>query len=260
MLQGDAIREITLAGPGAGGTETASAIVADIVGVLGTTGPQSDPVWRDLPRLPPGESRSPFYFRLFVEDRPGTLAHVAEILARHAISVARLVQHQDGSGATLHVVTHEAAAGALADCARRARRARRGPPPLAADPGGLRPRRRGARLGVTGARATWLSLGEGGTPLVHAPRLSEALGLDLHLKCEHLNPTGSFKDRGMAVAVERAAARRRSHRRLRVDREHRRVGGDLRRARRSARGRVDAGGCDGRREARAGARGGRAGA
>ena len=115
MLQGDAIREITLAGPGAGGTETASAIVADIAGVLGRRGPQGDPVWRDLPRLPPGESRSPFYFRLFVEDRPGTLAHVAEILARHAISVARLVQHQDGNGATLHVVTHEAAAGALAD-------------------------------------------------------------------------------------------------------------------------------------------------
>ncbi len=113
MLQGDAIREITLAGPGAGGAETASAIVADIAGVLGTTGPQGDPVWRELPRLPPGDSRSPFYFRLFVEDRPGTLAHVAEILARHAISVARLVQHQDGSGATLHVVTHEAAAGSL---------------------------------------------------------------------------------------------------------------------------------------------------
>jgi homoserine dehydrogenase len=115
MLQGDAIREITLAGPGAGGTETASAVVADIAGVLGTGVPHGDPVWRDLPRLPPGASRSPFYFRLFVEDRPGTLARVAEILARHAISVARLVQHQDGSGATLHVVTHEAAAGALAD-------------------------------------------------------------------------------------------------------------------------------------------------
>jgi homoserine dehydrogenase len=115
MLQGDAIREITLAGPGAGGIETASAIVADIASVLGTAGPQGDPVSRDLPRLPPGAARSPFYFRLFVEDRPGTLAHVADVLARHAISVARLVQHQDGSGATLHVVTHEAAAGALAD-------------------------------------------------------------------------------------------------------------------------------------------------
>src|SRR6185437_7239239 len=88
-----------------------------------------------------------------------------------------------------------------------ARSTRRSEPPVAADPGRLGPRRRGARLGMTGARATWLSLGEGGTPLVHAPRLSEALGLELHLKCEQLNPTGSFKDRGMAVAVERAAGR-----------------------------------------------------
>jgi threonine synthase len=60
---------------------------------------------------------------------------------------------------------------------------------------------------VTAATATWLSLGEGSTPLVPAPRLTEALGLEVHLKCESLNPTGSFKDRGMAVAIERAAAR-----------------------------------------------------
>jgi threonine synthase len=49
-----------------------------------------------------------------------------------------------------------------------------------------------------------VSLGEGGTPLVHAPRLSEQLGLDLWLKVEGANPTGSFKDRGMAIAVARA--------------------------------------------------------
>jgi threonine synthase len=52
-----------------------------------------------------------------------------------------------------------------------------------------------------------LTLGEGGTPLVHAPRLSERLGCDLWLKWEGANPTGSFKDRGMAVAVGRAAER-----------------------------------------------------
>jgi threonine synthase len=46
-----------------------------------------------------------------------------------------------------------------------------------------------------------VSLGEGSTPLVHAPRLSERLGLDIWLKCEGLNPTGSFKDRGMTIAV-----------------------------------------------------------
>jgi threonine synthase len=58
-------------------------------------------------------------------------------------------------------------------------------------------------MGMTSV-ASWLSLGEGSTPLVHARRLSESLGCELHLKCDGLNPTGSFKDRGMVVAVERA--------------------------------------------------------
>jgi len=50
-----------------------------------------------------------------------------------------------------------------------------------------------------------LSLGEGATPLVHADRLGEAWGLcDLHLKVEGANPTGSFKDRGMVLAVAKA--------------------------------------------------------
>ncbi len=116
MLQGDAIREITLAGPGAGGIETASAVIADITSVIGTMGTgflQNDPAWRKLERLPPAESRSPFYFRLAVEDRPGVLAHVAEELAHREISIARLLQHANGDGAALHVVTHEAVQGAL---------------------------------------------------------------------------------------------------------------------------------------------------
>ena len=49
-----------------------------------------------------------------------------------------------------------------------------------------------------------VTLGEGGTPLLHAPRLSERFGVDLWLKWEGANPTGSFKDRGMSVAVSRA--------------------------------------------------------
>ena len=50
-----------------------------------------------------------------------------------------------------------------------------------------------------------ITLGEGGTPLVHATRLGAELGLDeLHLKFEGTNPTGSFKDRGMVLAVNRA--------------------------------------------------------
>ena len=51
-----------------------------------------------------------------------------------------------------------------------------------------------------------VSLGEGGTPLVHTDRLGETLGMDaLYIKDESLNPTGSFKARGLCMAVSRAA-------------------------------------------------------
>jgi threonine synthase len=52
-----------------------------------------------------------------------------------------------------------------------------------------------------------ISLGEGATPLIHARRLGAELGLArLYLKFEGTNPTGSFKDRGMVLAVNRAVA------------------------------------------------------
>lgn len=49
-----------------------------------------------------------------------------------------------------------------------------------------------------------VTLLEGNTPLIPAPRLGEQLGLDLYLKVEGLNPTGSFKDRGMTMAMSKA--------------------------------------------------------
>ncbi|MBI5302480.1 MAG: threonine synthase [Chloroflexi bacterium] len=49
-----------------------------------------------------------------------------------------------------------------------------------------------------------LSLGEGDTPLVHAPAISRETGADVWLKLEGCNPTGSFKDRGMVVAIAKA--------------------------------------------------------
>ncbi len=49
-----------------------------------------------------------------------------------------------------------------------------------------------------------VSLGEGGTPLLHAPRLSARLRAEVYLKVEGANPTGSFKDRGMTVAISKA--------------------------------------------------------
>ncbi len=50
-----------------------------------------------------------------------------------------------------------------------------------------------------------ISLAEGSTPLLKANRLSERLGLNVFLKLEGLNPTGSFKDRGMTIAVSKGA-------------------------------------------------------
>src|SRR5215203_6182486 len=49
-----------------------------------------------------------------------------------------------------------------------------------------------------------VTLGEGSTPLLSLPRLSARLGVELWVKWEGVNPTGSFKDRGMAVAVSKA--------------------------------------------------------
>src|SRR5579871_5438971 len=62
------------------------------------------------------------------------------------------------------------------------------------------------RLSVT-AGMTPVTLQEGGTPLLPAPVLSARTGCDVFLKVEGLNPTGSFKDRGMTVAISAAAGR-----------------------------------------------------
>jgi homoserine dehydrogenase len=118
MLQGDAIREITLEGPGAGGSETASAVVADLVSVVGTAGTgflQNDACWRELDRLDPTAWPSPFYVHLDVADRPGVLAQAASRLAAHEVSVAQLVQRLGDGRAAIHLVLHEAPLGRVAD-------------------------------------------------------------------------------------------------------------------------------------------------
>jgi threonine synthase len=61
------------------------------------------------------------------------------------------------------------------------------------------------RLPILG-NAPAVTLGEGGTPLVRAKALSELTGCEVWLKCEGVNPTGSFKDRGMTAAITAAAA------------------------------------------------------
>jgi threonine synthase len=73
---------------------------------------------------------------------------------------------------------------------------------LAGDDGIIR--RYAAHLPVSDATPI-VSLGEGNTPLIFSERLSDETGAEVWLKYEGLNPTGSFKDRGMTVAISKAA-------------------------------------------------------
>jgi homoserine dehydrogenase len=116
VLQGDAIREVTLGGPGAGGIETASAVVADLVSVVGTSGTgflQNDACWRELPKLDPASWRAPFYVHLDVADQPGVLGQAATTFARHGVSIAQLVQHLEPGRAALDLVLHDAMIGSV---------------------------------------------------------------------------------------------------------------------------------------------------
>ena len=67
-----------------------------------------------------------------------------------------------------------------------------------------------------------ISLGEGNTPLIYSPRLSQRVGrgCEVFVKNEGVNPTGSFKDRGMTVAVSKAMERGTNSAHLCFDREH----------------------------------------
>ncbi|HLS32225.1 MAG TPA: pyridoxal-phosphate dependent enzyme, partial [Brevibacterium sp.] len=58
-----------------------------------------------------------------------------------------------------------------------------------------------------GAEVPAVTLGEGGTPLIRAEGLSDRVGAEVHVKYEGMNPTASFKDRGVTMAITKARAR-----------------------------------------------------
>jgi homoserine dehydrogenase len=97
--------EITMSGPGAGGPQTASAVLGDVISAM--IPPASTPATEDeLPMV--RDVVSGFYMRLEVADRPGVLARVADVLGRHGISVKSVVQRGLGENARLVMVTHPA--------------------------------------------------------------------------------------------------------------------------------------------------------
>jgi homoserine dehydrogenase len=114
MLRGDAIREVILSGPGAGGDETASAVIGDLMGVLGTSASgflRNDGYYRDLPLVRPDQVESALYLRIDVADEPGVLARIATLLADEDVSIDSVVQRADAGRADLVIITHPAPLG-----------------------------------------------------------------------------------------------------------------------------------------------------
>ncbi len=97
---GDAVGHVLLAGRGAGGGPTASAVVADIVDVASGNAQRSfDATFSQMdlattqPVLSGDRWQSPYYLRVNIEDKPGGVADVSRILADEQVSIASLVQH-----------------------------------------------------------------------------------------------------------------------------------------------------------------------
>jgi homoserine dehydrogenase len=103
MVEAPTITEITMSGPGAGGDETASAVLGDVVSVISG----GSPLFEENARLKVARDvEMAFYLHLEVEDRPGVLAQVAEILGQNEVSVRSVVQRGRGDDATLIMVMH----------------------------------------------------------------------------------------------------------------------------------------------------------
>jgi homoserine dehydrogenase len=113
-LESPAITEITLSGPGAGGKETASAVLGDLVSVMSSSGMELDPI-AELEIVPGEQVESAFYLHLEVEDRPGVLGEIAQILGENGVSVKSVVQKELGEKARLVMVMHPVAEGRFND-------------------------------------------------------------------------------------------------------------------------------------------------
>jgi len=102
-VESEAITEITISGPGAGGRQTASAVLGDVVSVMtGGARPPAPPL--PLPLIE--DVQSAFYLHLEMADRPGVLAAVTRVLGEQGVSIKSVVQRGLGENARLVMVTH----------------------------------------------------------------------------------------------------------------------------------------------------------
>jgi homoserine dehydrogenase len=114
-VESEAITEITMSGPGAGGLQTASAVLGDLVSTMlppTAPSPPADP----LPLVRDVESG--FYIHMEMADRPGALAAVAGALGKQGASIKSVVQHGLGEHARLVMVVHPLAETRLREALR----------------------------------------------------------------------------------------------------------------------------------------------
>jgi homoserine dehydrogenase len=117
FVEAESAGQLMFYGKGAGGAPTASAVLGDMVAVArnrlaGTRGPDES-TYADLAVHPMGETVTRCHVALDVADKPGVLARVAELFAKHDVSIQTVRQEGHGDDAQLVIVTHRATDAAL---------------------------------------------------------------------------------------------------------------------------------------------------
>ncbi|MEU4571533.1 homoserine dehydrogenase [Nonomuraea sp. ATR24] len=117
FVEAESAGQLMLYGKGAGGAPTASAVLGDLVAVArnrlaGTRGPEES-TYASLTVHPMGETVTRCHVALDVADKPGVLARVAELFAKHDVSIQTVRQEGHGDDAQLVIVTHRATDAAL---------------------------------------------------------------------------------------------------------------------------------------------------
>ncbi|WP_336208471.1 homoserine dehydrogenase [Nonomuraea sp. LPB2021202275-12-8] len=117
FVEAESAGQLMFYGKGAGGAPTASAVLGDLVAVArnrlaGTRGPDES-TYASLGVHPMGETVTRCHVALDVADKPGVLARVAELFAKHDVSIQTVRQEGHGDDAQLVIVTHRATDAAL---------------------------------------------------------------------------------------------------------------------------------------------------
>ena len=113
FVRGDAVGEVMFVGRGAGGSPTASAVVADLIDVarnrrMGGHGRIGFGALAQRPLRPMEDTASPFYLLMQVTDRPGVFARIAAVFGEEDVSIASIMQKSRGETADIVMVTHTA--------------------------------------------------------------------------------------------------------------------------------------------------------